>query len=168
MRRTSGCEMSTTYAQAEKEQELHTLAGALLEHETLTGEDIRAVLAGTFSRPPLAPAPADGPAPPPTSPSPSARLGAEPGAEPAAEADEDAAAAAAAAGRGEAGEGEVGDAAPEGRVSEGLAGRVQALVLDLPQRAAGGLAHQGAGRGPMAGAPSGGASSAGVTPAGDG
>ena len=143
--------LSAVGAQAEKEAELHTLAGALLEHETLTGEDIRAVLAGTFSRPPLAPAPADGPAPPPASPSPSARLGAEPGAEPAAEADEDATvAAAAASGQGEAGEGEVGDAAPEGRVSEGPASKVQALVLDLPRRAAGGPAHQGPGGGPGA------------------
>ena len=40
-------------AQAEKEAELHTLAAALLEHETLSGGDIRSVLDGTFSRPPL-------------------------------------------------------------------------------------------------------------------
>lgn len=45
-------------AQAEKEAELHTLAAALLEHETLSGGDIRSVLDGTFSRPPLLASPA--------------------------------------------------------------------------------------------------------------
>ena len=38
-----------------KEPVLHALAAALLEHETLTADDIRAVAAGTFSRAPPAP-----------------------------------------------------------------------------------------------------------------
>ena len=33
-------------------QDLHALAGALMEHETLTLSDIQAVLAGDFQRPP--------------------------------------------------------------------------------------------------------------------
>jgi hypothetical protein len=39
--------------QKEKEQELHTLAQALLEHETLTQSEIRQVLEGTFTRAPV-------------------------------------------------------------------------------------------------------------------
>jgi len=38
-----------------RERDLHRLAGALLEHETLTGEDVAAVLNGSFSKaPPVA------------------------------------------------------------------------------------------------------------------
>ena len=40
--------------QTEKEGELHTLARALLEHETLTRDDIQQVLAGTFTKVPVA------------------------------------------------------------------------------------------------------------------
>ena len=36
----------------EREADLHRLAAALLEHETLTAADVRAVLDGTFARPP--------------------------------------------------------------------------------------------------------------------
>ena len=35
-----------------RERDLHRLAGALLEHETLTGEDVAAVLDGSFSKAP--------------------------------------------------------------------------------------------------------------------
>ena len=35
-----------------RERDLHRLAGALLEHETLTGEDVAAVLNGSFSKAP--------------------------------------------------------------------------------------------------------------------
>jgi ATP-dependent metalloprotease len=46
------------------EQQLHTLAGALLEHETLTQKDIRDVLDGSFtSVPPEGPASSDSGAP---------------------------------------------------------------------------------------------------------
>ena len=40
--------------QTEKEEQLHRLASALLEHETLSQGDITEVLAGTFSRAPVA------------------------------------------------------------------------------------------------------------------
>ena len=39
--------------QREREADLHKLARALLEHETLDAEDIKAVLSGTFSRVPV-------------------------------------------------------------------------------------------------------------------
>ena len=39
--------------QREREPDLHKLARALLEHETLDAEDIKAVLSGTFSRVPV-------------------------------------------------------------------------------------------------------------------
>lgn len=42
------------WVQTDKEGELHTLARALLEHETLTRDDIQQVLAGTFSKVPVA------------------------------------------------------------------------------------------------------------------
>lgn len=38
-----------------RERDLHRLAGALLEHETLTGEDVAAVLDGSFSKAPPVP-----------------------------------------------------------------------------------------------------------------
>ena len=41
-------------SQAEKEEQLHRLASALLEHETLSQGDIAEVLAGTFTRTPVA------------------------------------------------------------------------------------------------------------------
>ena len=40
--------------QTDKEGDLHTLARALLEHETLTRDDIQQVLDGTFSKVPVA------------------------------------------------------------------------------------------------------------------
>ena len=40
--------------QTDKEGDLHTLARALLEHETLTCDDIQQVLDGTFSKIPVA------------------------------------------------------------------------------------------------------------------
>lgn len=40
--------------QTDREGELHTLARALLEHETLTRNDIQQVLDGTFSKVPVA------------------------------------------------------------------------------------------------------------------
>ena len=40
--------------QTEREGELHTLARALLEHETLTRDDIQQVLDGTFTKVPVA------------------------------------------------------------------------------------------------------------------
>ena len=40
--------------QTDREADLHTLARALLEHETLTKDDIQQVLDGTFSRVPVA------------------------------------------------------------------------------------------------------------------
>lgn len=39
--------------QREREPDLHKLARALLEHETLDAEDIKAVLSGTFTRIPV-------------------------------------------------------------------------------------------------------------------
>jgi hypothetical protein len=39
--------------QREKEADLHRLASALLEHETLTQSEIREVLAGTFTKLPV-------------------------------------------------------------------------------------------------------------------
>ena len=39
--------------QKERESDLHKLARALLEHETLDAEDIKAVLSGTFTRVPV-------------------------------------------------------------------------------------------------------------------
>ena len=39
--------------QREREPDLHKLARALLEHETLDAEDIKAVLSGTFTRVPV-------------------------------------------------------------------------------------------------------------------
>ena len=41
--------------QTERQGELHALAKALLEHETLTANEIRQVLDGTFERAPVAP-----------------------------------------------------------------------------------------------------------------
>lgn len=46
-----GC---VSWLQTEREGELHTLARALLEHETLTRVDIQQVLDGTFSKVPVA------------------------------------------------------------------------------------------------------------------
>lgn len=46
--------VACAWLQADKEGELHTLARALLEHETLTRDDIQQVLAGTFSKVPVA------------------------------------------------------------------------------------------------------------------
>ena len=40
--------------QTDKERDLHTLACALLEHETLTRDEIQQVLDGTFSKVPVA------------------------------------------------------------------------------------------------------------------
>lgn len=40
--------------QTDRKGDLHTLARALLEHETLTGDDIQQVLDGTFSKVPVA------------------------------------------------------------------------------------------------------------------
>ena len=40
--------------QTERQVELHALAKALLEHETLTANEIRQVLDGTFARVPIA------------------------------------------------------------------------------------------------------------------
>lgn len=42
------------WLQTDKEGDLHTLARALLEHETLTRDDIQQVLDGTFSKVPVA------------------------------------------------------------------------------------------------------------------
>ena len=39
--------------QTEKEEHLHRLAKVLLEHETLTRDDVADVLAGTFNRTPV-------------------------------------------------------------------------------------------------------------------
>ncbi len=39
--------------QTEKEEHLHRLAKVLLEHETLTRDDVADVLAGTFDRTPV-------------------------------------------------------------------------------------------------------------------
>lgn len=48
------CCITCAWVQTDKEGELHTLARALLEHETLTRDDIQQVLAGTFSKVPVA------------------------------------------------------------------------------------------------------------------
>ena len=46
--------MIRAWLQTSKEGDLHTLARALLEHETLTRDDIQQVLDGTFSKEPVA------------------------------------------------------------------------------------------------------------------
>ena len=44
---------SCALLQREREPDLHKLARALLDHETLDAEDIKAVLNGTFTRVPV-------------------------------------------------------------------------------------------------------------------
>lgn len=49
-----GTECLHTVMQTEREGELHALARTLLEHETLTRDEIQQVLDGTFSKTPIA------------------------------------------------------------------------------------------------------------------
>ncbi len=49
-----GLSQQTLCVQTDREADLHTLARALLEHETLTRDEIQQVLDGTFSKVPVA------------------------------------------------------------------------------------------------------------------